>query len=70
MWMVIRLKELRQKRDLTQEELGKIVGVSRQTINYIERGKYKPTVLLALKIAKVLSCRVEDIFELEEGDWK
>lgn len=66
-----RLKEFRARAEgITQEKLAQIVKVSRQTITYIERGRYKPSVLLALKIAKTLRCRVEDLFELEEEDWK
>ncbi len=53
----------------TQEELARKVGVSRQTINYIEKGRYQPSVKLALKLSAVLKCRVEDIFELERSDW-
>jgi len=68
--MVIKLKSVRLEKGLTQEELASKVGVSRQTINYIERGKYKPTILLALKISRVLELKVEDIFQLEEGDFK
>ncbi len=68
--MVIKLKSVRLEKGLTQEELASKVGVSRQTINYIERGKYKPTILLALKISRVLEVKVEDIFQLEEGDFK
>ena len=68
--MVIKLKSVRLEKGLTQEELASKVGVSRQTINYIERGKYKPTILLALKISRVLEVKVEDIFQLEEGDLK
>jgi len=66
----VRLREMRLLKGMTQEELARMVGVSRQTINYIERGKYRPTVLLALKIASVLGVRVEEIFQLEESDWK
>ncbi len=68
--MRVRLREMRLLKGMTQEELARMVGVSRQTINYIERGKYRPTVLLALKIASVLGVRVEEIFQLEESDWK
>jgi putative transcriptional regulator len=54
------------KGDLTQQNLADQVGCSRQTIHSIESGKFVPSVELALKIAKVLSCKVEDIFELTE----
>ena len=62
------MKEIREERKITQEKLASLVGVTRQTIINIEKGKYKPTVLLALKISRVLNCRVEDLFILEEGD--
>jgi len=62
------LKEIREERKITQEKLASLVGVTRQTIINIEKGKYKPTVLLALKISRVLNCRVEDLFILEEDD--
>ena len=70
MKMLIKLRETRVQLGMTQEELAGKVGVSRQTINYIERGKYKPTVILALKIAKVLNKNVEEIFVLEGSDWE
>ena len=59
-----RLKEYRAKINVNQTEMGKLVGVSRQTISQIERGDYSPSVTLALKIAKVLDAKVEDIFEI------
>ena len=61
-----RLKELRARKNINQQELGKLVGASRQTISLIERGDYSPSVTLALKIAKVFEVPVEDIFEYEE----
>lgn len=60
----------RARLDLTQEELAQKVEVSRQTIYAIETQKYEPSVVLALKIADVFGERVDDIFELEEGDWE
>lgn len=62
------LKEYRAKIDVNQHEMGKLVGVSRQTISQIERGDYSPSVSLALKIAKVFGVSVEDIFVYEEED--
>lgn len=53
---------------LTQEELAKLVSVSRQTINAMEAGKYVPSTVLALKIALVFGKAVEQIFQLEESD--
>lgn len=63
-----RLKEYRAKINVNQTEMGKLVGVSRQTISQIERGDYSPSVTLALKIAKILNVSVEDIFSYEEDD--
>lgn len=53
--------------DLTQADLADRVGCSRQTIHSIESGKFAPSVELALKIAKVLKCNVEDLFQLSES---
>ena len=61
-----RLKEYRAKINVNQQEMGQLVGVSRQTISQIERGDYSPSVTLALKIAKVFEASVEDIFAYEE----
>lgn len=63
-----RLKEYRAKINVNQTEMGKLVGVSRQTISQIERGDYSPSVTLALKIAKVLDAKVEDIFSYKEDE--
>lgn len=54
--------------DLTQEDLAKMINVSRQTINTMESGKYIPSTLLALKMATMLGVPVEELFQLEEGD--
>lgn len=63
-----RLKEYRAKLGVNQQQMGTLVGTSRQTISQIERGDYSPSVTLALKIAKVCQVTVEDIFEYEEDD--
>lgn len=60
--------ELRKRLKLTQEELAKSVGVTRQTIISIEQGKYIASLPLALKIAKVFNVPVEQIFSLEGND--
>jgi putative transcriptional regulator len=60
------VKELRKERGLTQEELAEAVGVSRQTIISIERGRYVPSLPLALKIAGYFRCSTDDMFKLEE----
>ena len=54
---------------MTQQQLAELVQVSRQTINAIEQGKYIPSTVLALKIAKVFEKNANDIFQLEEEDW-
>ncbi len=62
------LKEYRDAAALTQEQLADKVGVSRQSIISIEKGQYIPTTVLALKLAKALKLKVEDLFVLEKGD--
>ncbi len=59
-----RLEELRRKASLTQQELSEKAEVSRKSINAIENGIYVPSTVLALKIAKTLKCKVEDLFKL------
>ncbi len=61
-----RLKEYRAGKDMNQQQLGSLVGASRQTISLIERGDYSPSVTLALKIAQVFDTTVENIFRYEE----
>lgn len=58
----------RAKKRITQAELAEKVNVSRQTIHAIETGKFVPSTVLALKIAKYFGCKVEDIFQLDEND--
>jgi putative transcriptional regulator len=53
---------------LTQQDLAERAGVSRQSIISIEQGRYRPTVELALKLARVLGCAVEDLFQLGDGE--
>lgn len=60
------LKEYRSKLGVNQTEMGRLAGVSRQTISQIERGDYSPSITLALKLAKICQVSVEDIFEYEE----
>ena len=62
------LKEYRAHIGVNQQELGQMVGTSRQTVSQIERGDYSPSVTLALKIAKVCGATVEDIFEYVEDE--
>lgn len=63
-----RLKELRARFDLTQEELSQRVGVTRQTIIAIEGKRYNPSALLALKIAEVFDLAFEEVFWLKEKE--
>lgn len=60
-----RLKELREEYNLTQEELAGRVGVSRQTIISLEKGRYAPSLILAFKLAKVFSLKIEEVFIFE-----
>ena len=61
------LKEHRARLGVNQQEMGRLAGVSRQTISQIERGDYSPSVALALKLAKICNVTVEDIFEYKEN---
>ena len=63
-----RLKERRAALGVNQQEMGRLCGVSRQTISLIERGDYSPSVTLALTIAKVCGVSVEEIFYLQEDE--
>lgn len=60
------LKKIREQRGLTQEQVAETVGVSRQTIIAIEKGNYDPSLLLALRLAKVFNQMVEDIFTIKK----
>jgi putative transcriptional regulator len=66
--MTNKLKVARVSQQLTQEELAKKAGVSRQTISAIEAGNYVPSTLLALKLGQILTMPVEQIFQLEPQD--
>jgi len=61
-----RIKVQRAIKDLTQEELAQLLGVSRQTINSIEKNRYVPSTVLALKLSQVFGVTVNELFELEE----
>jgi putative transcriptional regulator len=63
-----RIKVARAENDLSQAELAVLVNVSRQTINSIEANRYAPSTILALKMAKVLNKKVEELFFLEDED--
>lgn len=61
-----KVKIFRENLSISQTELGKMTGVSRQTISSIERGDYSPSIVLALKLAKLFETTVENIFEYTE----
>jgi putative transcriptional regulator len=63
-----RIKELRARYDLTQDELAKKVGVRRETILFIEKGNYNPSLKLAHDIAKALQTTIDDLFIFEESN--
>lgn len=65
-----RLKELRESLGLTQEQLGELVGVSRQAINAIETEKFEPSIWLAYDISKIFRRPIEDVFLFEESERK
>jgi putative transcriptional regulator len=63
-----KIKVLRAMHDLTQEDLAKVIGVSRQTILAIEKGKYIPSLALAYKLARHFGVNIEDVFQYDEPD--
>lgn len=64
-----KLRVARAIADMTQAELADKIGVSRQTINAIEAGKYVPSTVLALKMSVIFGQSVHELFELDETDW-
>ncbi len=65
-----KVREIRESLGLTQEQLGALVGVSRQAINAIETEKVEPSIWLAYDISKIYNCPIEDIFLFEESERK
>lgn len=61
-----RIRELRARDGLKQEDLARLVGVRRETIGNLEKGKYNPSLVLAWRIAKVFQTAIEDVFTVEE----
>ncbi|PAB57134.1 transcriptional regulator [Anaeromicrobium sediminis] len=61
-----RIRQLRDIHNLTQDEIAKLVNVSRQTIISLEKGRYNPSIILAFKIAKVFNTTIENVFIYEE----
>ncbi|WP_292470024.1 helix-turn-helix transcriptional regulator [Methanolobus sp.] len=66
--MKTRIKELRARYDMTQEDLANKVGVRRETIGFLEKGKYNPSLKLAYKVAKVLETTIDELFIFDESD--
>ncbi len=64
--MRTRIKELRARHDLTQDDLAKMVGVRRETILYMEKGKYNPSLKLAHDVAKALKTTIDDLFIFDD----
>jgi len=65
-----KLKEFREAVGLTQEQLGALVGVSRQAINSIETEKYEPSIWLAYDISQIFHCAIEEVFHFEQSERK
>ena len=63
-----RIKELRARYDLTQEDLAKKVGVRRETILYLEKGNYNPSLMLAHEVARVLKTTIDDLFIFKDEE--
>ena len=63
-----RLEEIRKQRGIKQEELARLLEVSRQTIGSLENGRYNPSIILAFKIARYFNMNIEDIFIYEEDE--
>ena len=61
-----RIEEIRNAKGIRQEELGRLLGVSRQTISSLENGRYNPSITLAHKIAVLFGMTIEDVFIFEE----
>jgi putative transcriptional regulator len=66
--MKTRIKELRARHDLTQADLASLVGVRRETILFLEKGKYNPSLKLAYKISRALQSTIEEVFIFDDYD--
>ena len=66
--MKSRIEEIRSAKGIRQEDLAKLMGVSRQTISSLENGRYNPSILLAWKIAKYFGMTIEEVFIFEEEE--
>lgn len=65
-----RIKEFRARHDLTQEALAKMVGVRRETIVFLEKGKYNPSLKLAYRISRCLDATIDELFLFEDSDFE
>ena len=63
-----RIETIRKERGILQDEMAKAMGVSRQTISSLEKGRYNPSIMLAYKIAKYFGMTIEDVFIFEEEE--
>lgn len=63
-----RIEALRNQKGIRQDDLGKMLGVSRQTISSLENGRYNPSIMLAYKIAKLFDMSIEEVFIFEEDE--
>lgn len=68
--MKTRIKELRSGEGLTQEQLACLVGVRRETILFLEKGKYNPSLKLAYRVSRALKAKIEEVFIFEEEDMR
>ncbi len=68
--MKTRIREFRARYNMTQEELARRVGVRRETIVFLEKGKYNPSLRLAYRIARVFNAKIEDVFIFEDEDFQ
>jgi putative transcriptional regulator len=66
--MITRIREYRTRISMTQEDLAKKVGVRRETIVFLEQGKYNPSLRLAHDVAKVFHAKIDDLFIFEDGE--
>ena len=63
-----KIEEIRNQKGIKQDELGKMLGVSRQTISSLENGRYNPSIILAYKIARLFNTTIEEVFIFEEDE--
>ena len=64
--IITKLKEFRKEKKISQQELAQLVGVRRETIVHLENNRYNPSLEMALKIAEIFDCHVEELFQLNK----